>query len=443
MSATRALVWTLPALLAIGCASTAPAPAPSQRISADEWRYVLPAMTGYPLSLPLETERTVSAAASRLADSNGWPAARTTAQDLLASDAGVHPATLVLAQLDYLQRDYRSAVDRLTPVVDELPDYDAAQLLLGRAAELLGELPKAYRAFRASSARSNLASARAAQLKERATEIVYNRVVESLGRGRLEEAEANLADLKEWAPGEPSTLRAERGVAVALGDLERELGVVSELSTLEPADRDLRERRADLELEVGEPTAGLRILQELTTEYPEDLELADRLSEAKFVWRLVMLPKEAKDLIKKSELTRGDFASVLFWLFPEIRYSRATAGLIVNDIFEHPAREHIVRVVNLGLMSVDRAMHRFGPDRPVTRQEAMKSYLALLDRARPVAACLGAYDSELGPSVDATCEAAARCGLVGEVAECLPGGPLSGAAASQMSRRTLERLGVE
>ena len=120
-----------------------------------------------------------------------------------------------------------------------------------------------------------------------------------------------------------------------------------------------------------------------------------------------------------------------------------SAGLIVNDIFEHSGRDQIVRVVNLGLMTVDQAMHRFYPDRPVARVEAMTSFLALLARSEPAPACLGPYDPELGASVDGVCETAARCGLIAEPGDCLPGGPLSGAAAAQLSRLTLERLGVE
>ena len=210
-----------------------------------------------------------------------------------------------------------------------------------------------------------------------------------------------------------------------------------------PADRSLTERRAELELQVGDSTTGLRLLQELSESYPDDPELAEKLAEAKFVWRLVMLPDEAKDLVKRTELTRGDFASVLYWLFPEVRYSRPASGRIVNDIFDHPSREQIVRVVNLGLMEVDVALHHFEPQRPVSRLEALTSYLGLMGRNQPRPACLGTYDAGLGASVDAVCEVAARCGLVAEVADCLPLGPLSGPTSAQMSRRVLEQLGAE
>ncbi len=438
-----AVTAILMAALAAGCATTAGAPVPTQRVSAEEWRYVLPPLAGYPLTVPVETEQALIAAARDLADSSGWPGVVERAGALLEADPGLHPASLLVAQVAFLRQDYQAVLDRLSPVVDELPDYDAAQLLVGAAADKTGDLPLAYAAFRASAPRVNLAAARATQLRERAIEIVYNRVGEALARGRVEDAERSLARLEEWAPDDRKTLRAARGVAVAVGDLTRELTVVTALAALEPDDRGLLERRAELELEVGEPTTGLRILQELTARHPDDRALADKLSEAKFVWRLVMLPGEAKELVERPELSRGDFAAVLYWLFPEIRYSRSASGLIVNDIFEHPFREQIVRVVNLGLMSVDRVMHQFEPERPVSRVEALTTFLALLGRSQPGAACLAAYDPELGASVESLCATAARCGLLADAGECLPGGPLSGTAAAEMSRRALEQLGVE
>ena len=429
--------------LASGCA-TAPvsSPVPQQRVSADEWRFVLSPLQGYPLSLAPGVESELASAAAGLAEPTSWPQVSESAQTLLADNAGLHPATLLLGQVALLQKDYRGAVDFLRPIVDELPTYDAAQIALGRAAEKLGDLPLAYASFLASSERLNLASARAAQLRERATEIVFNRVGEALDRGRLEEAQGNLDLLEAWAPGELKTVRAARGVAVAAGNLEGELSAVTALSALEPQDRSLVERRAELELQVGDSTTGLRLLQDLSARYPDDAELADKLAEAKFVWRLVMLPDEAKELVKRTELRRGEFASVLYWLFPEVRYSRPSSGLIVNDIFDHPAREQIVRVVNLGLMSVDLALHHFEPERSVTRLEALTSYLALMSRSRVAPACLGSWDAELGGSVEAVCEAAARCGLV-EAPACLPLGPLSGPTSAQMSRKVLEQLGAE
>ncbi len=431
------------ATLLTGCASTAGTPVPTQRVSAEEWRYVVGPLIGYPLTVPLQTERELNSVSAGLADSTAWPEVAERANALLEGDPGLHPATVLLAQVAFLDKDWPTVIELLSPVAAELPGYDAALLVLGRAAEKTGDLPLAYESFRASSERVNLASARAIQLRERAVEIVYNRVGDALGRGRLEDAERSLARLEEWAPDDVMTLRAGLGVAVAAGDLERELQVVSSLSALDPSDRELSERRAELELEVGEPTTGLRVLQELTTQYPEDTELAEKLAEAKFVWRLVMLPRKAKELVKLAELGRGDFAAVLYWLFPEVRYSRSSSGLIVNDIFDHPHREEIVRVVNLGLMTVDRALHRFEPERPVTRSEALTSFLALLDRGTPPPACLGAYDPELGASMDALCKIGARCALIDDVDECLPGGPLSGTAAADMSRKTLEQLGVE
>lgn len=431
------------ALSIAGCATGGGPAVPERRLPPEDQRYVLPPLTGYPLTVPLSIEAELNGAAARLSDSRAWSEVRQRAEALLAENPGLHPAIVLAAQVDFAERRHAEALERLRPVNDELPAYDAARMLTGRVAEALGDVPLAYGSFSAVADRRELAAARAAQLHERAVEIVSNRVHDALGRGRLDEAAEDVEQLVAWAPGEAPTLRAQRAYAVAGGDLESELTALRQLSRLEPRDRALQERTAELEVEVGEPATGLRLFQALAARYPEDPELAEKLAEAEFVWRLTNVPDEAKRLIELSELTRGDFAAILYWLFPDIRYGRTAGGRIANDIFDHPAREQIVRVVNMELMRVDQRLHSFEPDRPVSRLEALESFLGLLHRRATGVACLGTFDPRLNLSTGAVCETAARCGLIEETAACFPGASLSGAAAARMSRRTLEQLGVE
>ena len=59
------------------------------------------------------------------------------------------PAQVLLAQVDFAASRPREASTRLAPVVELLPDYTAAQLLRGRAAELTGDPLAAFLAYRA------------------------------------------------------------------------------------------------------------------------------------------------------------------------------------------------------------------------------------------------------------------------------------------------------
>ncbi|MDX1503744.1 MAG: hypothetical protein R3325_15400, partial [Thermoanaerobaculia bacterium] len=254
-----------------------------------------------------------------------------------------------------------------------------------------------------------------------------------------------LALLREWAPEARATLEAERRVAAAEGDGLAELSAVRRLRALAPEERGLRLREADLELEVGDVGRGLELLEELAAASPDDPELTERLGRARFRWRLELLPPSSRELTRRPELTRGDFAVLLYWLFPSVRYGRVVGGgTIANDVFDHPAREQIVKVVNLGLMQVDRTLHRFRPESPLSQGEALRSLLSLLLLQQPRLACAeGATAGELERSTTALCRVSAACGLLPGEGDCLPGATVSGPEAVEAARRTLEQLGAD
>ncbi len=431
----------LPALLVLAaCAGAVDAPVagPSPR---RDLPYLLSPLSGYPLAAGAEGERRLLAAHAALVDRGDAATARDTAAALLSRDPGLHPAAVLLAQVELVERDFQGALDRLAPVVGELPGYTAALVVRGRAAEAVGDVALAFESFHAAADDAPFAGERAEELRPRALEIVSNRVDDALRRNRPDDAAAALARLTSWAPEATPTLRAAQRVAAARGDATAELRAVRVLTLRFPQDRELRIRRSDLELEAGEPSAGLRILQELVAAEPDDPMLAEKLERAKFRWRLVLLPEPVREQAKLPELTRGDFASILYWLFPSVRYGQAGGGRIANDVFDHPSRDAIVRVVNLGLMSVDPALHRFEPARPLTRLAAIESLLRLLGQGEPRLACLRDAGAG-GGSVESLCGDAVRCRLIDEVGECLPSAPVSGAAAVEMCRRALEQLGV-
>src|SRR6185295_15960947 len=203
------------------------------------------------------------------------------AAEMLEEDAELAPAQVLTAQVDFAAREDRRVIERLLPVGDAMPTYTASQLLLGRSADHLGDVPLAYAAYRAVAARSPVALKRAGELHPRALEIVSNRLDESLKGQRFDEADRQLSLLRNWAPAETLTFEAARKVALARGDRTAELGAVKELSSRRPADRTLLERRAELELQVGDPSAGLKIVQDLASRHPQDPALAGKLEAAK------------------------------------------------------------------------------------------------------------------------------------------------------------------
>lgn len=409
-------------------------------IPVSERPFVVDPGEGYPLIAAPELVAEVRAAHRALARSGDTGATERRAEELLAEFPGLHPAAVLAAQAELVSGRAGSAVERLRPIVEEIPEYTAAQLLLGRAAERDDRIPTAYAAYRAVADRSPAAADRAEVLRQRAVEIVANRVGDALTRGRVDVASQELALLEAWAPDADETLEATRAVAGARGDLERELAALRRLVDRHPDRTELALGLAELELAVGDATAGLQRLRTLAESHPRDLRIQEALERGKFRWRLTLLPQEVQELARRPEITRGEVAVLIHWLIPQVRSARRSGGRIAADILEHPFRDEIARVVNLDLLDVDPTLHTFSPDRAVRRADVLGALLRAVSLFGGGVACV--EDAPLGrrPTDDAICSVAARCRILREVGDCLPGATLSGAEALEMIRRSVELL---
>lgn len=426
-----------------GRAAPPPARADFPGLPAADRPYLVDPLLGYPLVVAGDLGARIAGAHAALRRDLDLARARAAAGELLAVDPGLHPALVLAAQADFAAGDPRRAVAALEPVTAELPGYTAAELLLGRAAELGDEPLTAFAAYRRAAEASELARERVAELQPRAVEIVVHRLRDALARGRLDEADEGLARLRSWAPGELPTLEAAGDVARAKGDRAAELEAISRLAVLRPDDRALAERWGDLELEAGDPGAGLALFERLAARYPDDREIAGKLDVAKFRWRIAQLPVRVRTAAGGAQVGRGDFAVLLYWLAPAVRYGRSGVARIATDVLDDSRREEIVRVVNLGLMELDPGLHRFNPNTAASRRDALLALLRLVAGGGDGgggrgAACAEGVAATSRPSNDLLCEAAARCRLIASPADCLPRSPLSGGEALELIRRGLD-----
>jgi hypothetical protein len=440
----KAVAPLLAAALAGACApKPPPAPLPEKPpelpISHRDRAYLIDPLEGYGDAVPEEVRDRLQRAFRDLLERADVEGARATASELIEGDAELLPALVLAAQVDFAEGRPVDVVTRLVPVGDRKPGYVASQLLLGRAAEQAGDLPLAYSAFRAIATRSQVALQRLGELHPRAMEILSNRLQEALRNQRFDEAEKHLALLQSWGAEETVTLEGARSLAVARGDRRAELTAVKELSARRPKDRELLERRADLELAVGDPGAGLQIVQDLATREPGNPALQEKLAAAKYRWRLSLLPPEIQEIAGRAELSRGDFAVLLYWLIPNVRYARPSSGRIATDVLDSLHQEEIVRVVNLGLMDVDATLHRFSPAAGIRWGTALRTLARVLALGGSAGDCLGGATGQSPQS--AICAAAADCGLIPSADDCQVGTPLAGSDAVELIRRTLKRLG--
>ena len=427
------------------------------RISEEDRALLLDPVGTFPRSSTAAVAGTVLGGYRALVDQGDPGVAREAVESALEVSPSYPPAVVLEAQASFVEGKPLDARARVWPVVEEFPDYAAAQVLFGAAAEATGNLPQAYGAYLAAAEQAPVAAARAEQIGPRAVEIVLLRLDDALARGRLEVAEEEVARLTGWEPDGLGTLLAGRRLALAVEDSEAELEVLRRLTprleALEPEDLAaltagleddgadpgvvLRERRGELELEVGDAQAGLSIFRNLYRQHPDDPRFERRLEQAEFRWRMTLLPPEVESLRRVPEIRRSELAVLLYWLAPGVRRGSGRGGLIASDILDDPYREQIARVINHRLMTVDETVHRFHPERPATRAEALNAVLRLLAGGRPPAACLGGAPMVSSPSFAWSCDKAQRCGLLDHHADCLPRAPLSGAEAAELIRRAI------
>lgn len=272
-----------------------------------------------------------------------------------------------------------------------------------------------------------------ARILPKAAEQLERSIELELEQGNLESAERKLELLRGWRRNHIRTLELELEVARRRGDLVRELGVLRAWSAGFQLPRELEIRMADLELEIGQPSQGLEIYRRLHRQDPLDPELVAALPWAELRWRLANAPQPVRVLLSQSKWTRADLARFLYWAFPSVRSEVARSGRIAVDILDHPAREEIVRVLNLDLMSVDPLLRTFEPTRPAKRIDLLRALIEIVRRmggkpCRPVSFGGGEGDP---------CRIALYCGWIPSLEACEPQEPLGASRASAILVRAL------
>ena len=303
--------------------------------------------------------------------------------------------------------------------------------------ELGGDAAGAYAEYRELAADLPIASERARATREPAVVAAQAALASALAAGRIDQARIWADRIGEWeSPDSTVALEARLAVARAAGDEQAELEALRGLRDRGRSDRELLERLAVLELEHGDADQALHLLEGLVAEAPDDESLRSQLAAAQLRFRLRLLPENVQKLAARPELARGDFAALLYWVVPGVRQTQGGSARIASDVIEHRWQQEIIRVVNRGLMRVDAEMHRFEPDRAITRAEALRSALEVA-AGRPGGDCARGVAATPSPGATLLCDAALRCAILADAAECLPQARLSGGEALGILGRAL------
>jgi hypothetical protein len=419
----------LAAVVLLAACAGAPAPAPPAPRLPPELRPFLPDPAA------LEAGASASAVAAlhrRLLAGEDPSIVRQEAEALAAPPP---PALrLLLAEAALAAGDPARALD----VAATIPGSPEAELVAGRAAELTGDPVAAVERYRAAASRFAVAAERRASLEPAAVAELRGRIEDLLARRQVEGARVELRKLATWRGGEPETWRLATRVARAAGDRRAELEALRTLAAAGEEPHADRLRRASLEVELGDAAAGLAMLESIVAARPDDAEVHRAWARARLHFRLANAPETVRRAGAATVLSRADFALLLYWLVPEVRAGRGGTPRIATDILDHPAREEIVRVANLGLLRVDEDLHLFEPDRALRRVDAFRALARVADGA-----VAGERADVAGRREQALCDRAAASGWIPEAGECLPSAAVSGAEALDWLRDAVEPAAEE
>lgn len=420
---------------------SAPAdPRPTRGVGADVGRFLLDPLEGFSYSVSSEDALRLERGHRALTETGDAELAFSSAQNLLARDPDLGPALVLAAQVEFVAQRHSAAVERLAPLVAEQPSYDAAALLLGSSLERLNQFEEAYAAY--AGIDSVPESRRALDRLSAPVRVSLYDAIEGAEDRAGPEVRTAFERLTQWFPESREAAGAQVLVARASGEPEVELEALKKLEEVSEITPEARQRIASLEADVGDPTRAIEILEGMVATDPDNLDLRETLEAAKFSWRLNMLPADVASLGRSDGLTRSEFAAFLYWVLPGIRSASPTGAQIATDVpLDHPHRQEVVRIVNLGVIPLaDAALRSFAPERSASRVEVAEILLRAPDLLGVQPACSREFVQARRVSARAVCEAAVRCGLVNEVEPCAAGGSIDGPEMREMVRRTLDLM---
>jgi tetratricopeptide (TPR) repeat protein len=410
----------LAVLLAHGCASAPPAPArdhfpldPREGLTGP---FVASVGDGWQALLAGDAAR----AGKEFAKASSGPSAR----------AGA------IGSIEALVAQGRSA-EALAGCQAQLAKPDATlplDVACGEAQARAGSPVEAYELYaRAASlapGRPGLA-ARAQKLLAEATDATLVQADRDASIGRFEAARAGVARAIAWNPHSAQVLVRAAGVECAAGEKDRALQYDREALALGGLGVDERANAGRLALEVGDDAMAVSIFDALAAEEPR---FADEAAGARLAFRMANWPEAERQAARARRLTRAGAASLVWWMFPEVREARVAGSVVATDVLERRDSRAMMRAVSLGLLDVDGDTHRARPDAVLGRAAAAQLLLRLagvLRGADAGPACLRGSPGPWRGSADAI-RLAAACGLLSE-----SGGPyVSGPELT----RALDRL---
>jgi tetratricopeptide (TPR) repeat protein len=356
------LVALAATLLAAGCAGTG-GPPPGTT-PARENRYLIDPRSGAPGTGDPSLDRRFDPA-WRFFLAGDYPTARMRLDEVTKRDGTYAPALVLNAALDWKQGRIDTARSEITTLEQRYPDWIVPKAYEAEVALSDQQTRSAWEIYRALASRADAPPAvrdRLADLDKRLFDELYH---SALTAG-AEDAVAALRQALAISPNATGAriLLAQKLIAQKQYDDAR-AALDPMLNSGDVDKADVQEALAEIEIGRGQYEQAI-VRYERLARRETDPRYARRLEQVKEQWNAANMPPQFQRALATDALTRGDFAVLLYWLVPSVRFAQNLGTPpIATDLTDVAGREEMVRAIALGVLQVDPVTRRVGPGGPV------------------------------------------------------------------------------
>ena len=383
------LVCLTASLVVAGCAGTGgPPPATAPQ---GENRFFTDPRIGAPAPADASLDRRFDAA-WRFFLASDYTNARARVDDLLRRDANYAPAQALAAAIDFRQGRTDAARAALASLSQRYPDWPAPVQFQAEIALADHQTRQAWETYRALASRPDAQPI----VRERLSD-VEKRYFDELYHSALSASDADaVAALRQALIVSPNASGARVLLAqklIAMKQYDDARAALDPLVNSGDADRsDVQEALAEIEIGRGNYEQAI-VRYDRLARRESDPRFARRLEQIKEQWNAINMPPQFQRAIASDSLTRSDFAVLLYWLVPSVRFAQDVGTPpIAIDLNDTPGRDEIVRAIALGILQVDPITRRVGPANPV--DDAMLERLVSRTLAVRGAACARGVPSD-------------------------------------------------
>ena len=388
--------------LAAACA-TAPAPPPMVEPQGDA-RFLIDPRTGFEQSVNPGFE-----AAWRYYLAGNDAEARTR----IAAMPGYAPASLLEAAIEIRA----GRLDEASAIISKLPSWTASNVYAAEIALARNDVRTAYQLYQQVANPPEIVSTRIADIRKR----LYDQLV----------AADSIASLREALQLEPTATAARMLLVQKLlaarnyDEARRELDPI--LNTGDVDRPDVQESLAEIDVGRGRYQEAI-VRYDRLARRTNDPRYTQRLNTIKDQFAAANKPPQVQHALETDVITRADFAVLLYWKVPSIRFAQNVGAppIAVDLDSDVIGREEMIRAIALGIFPVDPVMRRASPNLTLTAIATARA------ASRALAVRGASCTREAGNDPQ---KVLAACGVNDPTIGTTPDAPVSGRLASTMAEQ--------